>query len=353
MLPDKYRKGLPFHFLLHLGIPDRHMYLLQAGLEHHIFSDAFTWFVIFLVICLLIGSYYYMQILHKQFNEENKKLTDRLSERSYNVMMQKWDLERKNLSISQQNSEIMESLHYAQNIQNAILPRMEKLSTWFADSFVYYRPKHVVSGDFYFFEKHEGNYYIAAADCTGHGVAGAFMSMLGSSLLKQIILENNITDPSEILLQLNRRILEALRQAETSSHGGMDIILCVIDEKKNKLNFSGANRPVLLIRNYEEHYFRGDKTPIGGFFPEQDRKFTSTTIDIKAKDRIYLYTDGYADQFGGLEGKKLMSKKFKDILMNIHESPMASQATTLDTYIQNWRGKFEQVDDLLVIGITV
>lgn len=329
------------------------MYILQAGLEQHLFSDAFTWFVIFLVVFLLIGSYFYMQSIHKQFNAENHKLTEKLSERSYNVMMQKWDLERRNLSISQQNREIMESLHYAQNIQNAILPKAEKLRSWFSDSFVYYRPKHVVSGDFYFFEKYEGNYYIAAADCTGHGVAGAFMSMLGSSLLKQIIVENNITDPSEILIQLNRRVLEALRQAETSSHGGMDIILCRMNESKTQLTYSGANRPVLLIRNYEELYYRGDKTPIGGFFPEENRKFTSTTIDLKKNDRLYMYTDGYADQFGGPEGKKLMSKKFKEILMNIHESSMDSQLHTIDNYIQNWRGKFEQVDDLLVIGIHV
>jgi phosphoserine phosphatase RsbU/P len=329
------------------------MYILQAGLEHHIFSDAFTWFVIFLVIFLLIGSFFYMQMLHKQFNEENHKLTEKLSERSYNVMMQKWDLERRNLSISQQNREIMESLHYAQNIQNAILPKSEKLKSWFNDSFVYYRPKHVVSGDFYFFEKHNGQYYVAAADCTGHGVAGAFMSMLGSSLLKQIIVENNVVDPSEILIQLNRRILEALRQSETSSHGGMDIILLSIDESKKKLTYTGANRPVLIIRNYEEIYYRGDKTPIGGFFPEENRRFTSNTIDIQQNDRIYLYTDGYADQFGGPEGKKLMSKKFKEILMNIHESSMDSQSQTLDNYLQNWRGKFEQVDDLLVIGIRI
>lgn len=329
------------------------MYILQAGLERHLFSDAFTWFVIFLVVFLLIGSYLYVRMLHKQFNEENHKLTERLSERSYNVMMQKWDLERKNLSISQQNREIMESLHYAQNIQNAILPRSEKLASWFKDAFVYYRPKHVVSGDFYFFEKHNGNYYLAAADCTGHGVAGAFMSMLGSSLLKQIIVENNITEPSAILVELNRRVLDALRQSETSSHGGMDIVLCMIDESRQNLIYTGANRPVLIIRNYEELYHRGDKTPIGGFFPEENRHFTAHTIELKPNDRIYLYTDGYADQFGGPEGKKLMSKKFKEILMNIHEDNMSNQLHTLDSYHLNWRGKFEQVDDLLVVGIRV
>lgn len=329
------------------------MLVILAGIENQLFGDTFTWFVIFLVISLLIGSYFYAKSLHKHFNDENKKLTDKLSERSYNVMMQKWDLERRNLSISQQNREILESLHYAQNIQNAILPRPEKLSTWFHDSFVYYKPKDIVSGDFYFLEKLGDIYYIAAADCTGHGVAGAFMSMLGSSLLKQIIVENNVTDPAEILAHLNRRVLESLRHAETSSHGGMDIALCAIDLQKMELTFAGANRPVLIIRNYEVNYHRGDKTPIGGFFPEENRKFTSQVFPIKKNDRLYLYTDGYADQFGGMEGKKLMTKKFKEILFNVHETPMTGQKQTLDHYLENWKGKFEQVDDLLVIGIKI
>ena len=209
--------------------------ILLTGTQEPLFGDAFTWFIIFFSVSMIVGGMFYNRSMHKHFNEENKKLTDKLSERSHNVMMQKWDLERRNLSISQQNRDIMESLHYAQNIQNAILPKPEKFGQWFSDSFIYYKPKDIVSGDFYFLEKYNSTFFIAAADCTGHGVAGAFMSMLGNSILKQIIQENGISNPAEILSELNRRVLETLRHSETSSHGGMDIALCTIDESKRKL----------------------------------------------------------------------------------------------------------------------
>ncbi len=327
--------------------------ILLTGTQEPLFGDAFTWFVIFLSLSMIVVGTIYNRSMHKHFNDENKKLTDKLSERSHNVMMQKWDLERRNLSISQQNRDIMESLHYAQNIQNAILPKPEKFGQWFSDSFIYYKPKDIVSGDFYFLEKYNSTYFIATADCTGHGVAGAFMSMLGNSILKQIIQENGISNPAEILSELNRRVLETLRHSETSSHGGMDIALCTIDDAKRKLRFSGANRPLIIIRNYELLYHRGDKTPIGGFFPEEDRTFTCQEFDIQLGDRIYMYTDGYADQFGGMEGKKLMTKKFKEIVFNVHESPMKSQQQTLDNYLENWKGRFEQVDDVLVLGFKI
>ena len=173
--------------------------LLDQMKNANFFSDAISWFFLFLNVCLIVGGYILYKQLTKKFAEENKKISDKLSDRSYNVMMQKWDLERKNLSISQQNQEILDSLHYAKNIQSAIMPHADSIDRIFKDGFVLYMPKDIVSGDFYFLEELNDRIYLAVADCTGHGVAGAFMSMVGTALLKQIILQNKFTDPAKIL----------------------------------------------------------------------------------------------------------------------------------------------------------
>jgi serine phosphatase RsbU (regulator of sigma subunit) len=225
------------------------------------------------------------------------------------------------------------------------------INKYFDDGFVYYLPKDIVSGDFYFLEEFNERIYVAVADCTGHGVAGAFMSMVGTSLLKQIIIQHKLTDPSAILNELNEGIVEALRQKETESHGGMDIALCVIDKKTKQLQFAGANRPLTLIRNNDLQMYKPDKLPIGGFMPDEERRFSKQTIDFQKGDRIYLSSDGYADQFGGMEGKKIMTKKFRDLLQTIHESPMTEQRKTLHDYFHNWKGRLEQVDDVLVVGV--
>lgn len=328
--------------------------LLQSqGPVPQIFNDTVTWFLLFINIFLLAGGYYYFRKLKERFEDENKKIAERLSDRSYNVMVQKWELERRNLTITHQNQEILDSLHYAKNIQSAIMPRPEAILNHFSDGFVYYLPKDIVSGDFYFIESSNDRVYVAVADCTGHGVAGAFMSMVGNSLLKQIILQSKLTDPAEILRQLNEGIVEALRQKETSSHGGMDIALCVVDKKAKTLEYAGANRPLLLVRNREMEQIKPDKLPIGGFMPDEDRRFTRHTLQLQTGDRLYMSSDGYADQFGGMEGKKMMTKKFKDLLMNIHESPMYNQQKTLSDYFQNWKGRMDQVDDVLVVGIVI
>lgn len=317
------------------------------------FSDSTSWFLLFINICFLIGGFFYFHHLSKRFTDENKKISDKLSERSHSVMMQKWDLERKNLSITQQNQEILDSLHYAKNIQSAIMPHGDAIDKIFKDGFVLYLPKDIVSGDFYFLEELNDHIYLAVADCTGHGVAGAFMSMVGTALLKQIILQNKFTDPAKILNELNEGIVEALRQKVTSSHGGMDIAMCVINKNAMTLQFAGANRPLHIVRNFETTLTKPDKLPIGGFTADENRTFKSQTIPLEKGDHIYLYSDGYADQFGGMEGKKIMTKKFRELVQNIHQSPMKNQHETLLNYFNNWKGRYEQVDDVLVIGVIV
>lgn len=321
--------------------------------EEHLFSDTVGWFLIFTCIFLLVGGFFYLRFLSKKFETENKKISDKLSDRSYNVMMQKWDLERKNLTITQQNQEIIDSLHYAKNIQSAIMPHESQIDRIFKDGFVLYMPKDIVSGDFYFLEELNDRVYLAVADCTGHGVAGAFMSMVGTSLLKQIILQKKFTDPGKILFELNEGIVEALRQKETSSHGGMDIALCVIDKQNKLVQFSGANRPLFLVRNFNGEVIKPDKLPIGGFEPDEDRTFKTISIPLQSGDNLYLYSDGYADQFGGIEGKKIMTKKFRELILSLHQTKMVFQKDTLEKYFDNWKGRYEQVDDVIVIGVEI
>lgn len=327
--------------------------LLDSGSKNLLFSEELTMFLIFSNVFLLVGGYFYFRWVNNRFNEENKNLSDKLSERAYTVMMQKWELERKNLNIGQQNQDIMDGLRYARNIQFAVLPKTENIQKIFPDFFILYQPKDIVSGDFYFFEQVDGKAYLAVADCTGHGVAGAFMAMVGSSLMHQIIGQKKITEPAEILGHLNEGIVEALQQKDNESHSGMDIALLRFDPLTMEARFAGANRPMFLVRNYEADSIRPNKLPIGGFRPDEDRKFTQTVVNLQKGDRIYLYTDGYADQFGGPLGKKIMSGKFKDTLKHIHESPMHEQRQTLLDQFDTWRGKYEQVDDVLVVGIKV
>jgi len=309
--------------------------------------------MLFGLIFTLIGGFIYFRWVQKRFHDENKKLSEKLSERTYQVMMQKWELERKNIAITQQNQEIIDSLHYAKNIQLAVLPKPDVMKSCFTDSFVLYKPKDIVSGDFYFLEKIPGMTILAVADCTGHGVAGAFMSMVGSSLLNQIINQEKITDPGEILEHLNEGIVDALRQKESESHGGMDIAICCINNDRSEMKFAGANRPLWRMHGEELNILRPDKLPIGGFRPDEDRNFTTQTMALNKGDCFYLFTDGYADQFGGPEGKKIMTKKFRELVQTMHDSPMKDQQTTLNGYFENWKGKFEQVDDVLVIGCRV
>lgn len=327
--------------------------LLDNPLNKSLFSEELTWFLIFSNIFVMIGGYAYFRWVNNRFKDENKNLSDKLSERAYQVMMQKWELERKNLNIGQQNQDILDGLRYARNIQYAVLPKEENIRKMFPDFFVLYQPKDIVSGDFYFFEEVNGLGFFVVADCTGHGVAGAFMAMVGSSLLHQIIGQKKILEPSEILGHLNEGIVEALQQKNNESHSGMDIAVLRYDPKTKEARFAGANRPMYLVRNYEADSIRPDKLPIGGFRPDEDRKFTQTVLSLQPGDRIYLYTDGYADQFGGPAGKKIMSKKFKDTLMNIHESPMEDQRETLHSFFETWKGPYEQVDDVLVAGIKI
>jgi len=273
-------------------------------------------------------------------NEELVVLNDQLG-------FQKKDLETK-------NSEITQSIRYAQRIQDAILPPCEIMCEYFNEFFIFYRPRNIVSGDFYYIkEVHEKFYVVALADCTGHGVPGAFMSMLGVALLNEVVRRKDITTTSEALNELRNQVKIALRQTgkRNEQKDGMDMILCTVDKNSMKLQFSGANKTLILIRNNELFEFKGDKMPVGIHIRERD--FSYQDIDIQENDSLYLYSDGYEDQFGGEEGKKFLSRNLRDLLLSISQHNFVTQKEILEKIFLEWRGDFDQIDDVSVMGIKI
>ena len=250
------------------------------------------------------------------------------------------------------HGELKKSIHYARIIQDAMLPKKEVLSMDFPESFILYKPKDVVSGDFYWFKKTEDIFYIAVADCTGHGVPGACMSVIGSEKLNDAVLLN--TDTSGILKHLNQGIKTFLHQSENSdsTRDGMDIALCSIDIKNRIVKYAGANRPLWIIRKEQDSIeeIKPTKKAIGGF-TEDNQHYDSHQIELQKGDTFYIFSDGYADTFGGSDDKKMKTKKFKQILLDIQNKTMLEQGGHLDDFVERWKAGREQIDDILVVGI--
>ncbi|HNR21005.1 MAG TPA: SpoIIE family protein phosphatase, partial [Bacteroidia bacterium] len=253
--------------------------------------------------------------------------------------------------LSLKNTEITDGLKYAHRIQAALLPDIKIIQKALPQSFVFLKPKDIVSGDFYNFSQKENKIIFTCADCTGHGVSGAFMSMIGNSLLNQIISEKNITDPAQILELLNEGIIHALKQKETETNDGMDVAIITIDTIKSELAFAGANRPLWFVRNNILQTIQPNKLPIGGLQIARNEKFKTHVLQLQNYDTLYLFTDGYADQFGEKTERKIMTKKFKEILLSIQHHSMQEQELHLKNYFMQWKGSLEQVDDVLVVGI--
>jgi serine phosphatase RsbU (regulator of sigma subunit) len=290
-------------------------------------------------LVLMLGLAYFIFV-----NYRNKKRANELLEEKNRKITAQRD------QIAYQKKHITDSIHYAQKIQRAILPSME-LFTDELEHFVLYKPRDIVSGDFYWADKVDGKLIIIAADCTGHGVPGAFMSMLGVSLLNEIILNRNITTPDAILNNLRKMIIESLNQREARSEvkDGMDMTVCVIDFEKDKLHFAGANNPLYLVRNGEMIQHKADKMPVA--IHEIMDDFTPVTVDLKKGDTFYTFSDGYVDQFGGPRQKKFLSKNFRNVLLEIQHLDMIDQGTKLDQVFEEYRADVEQVDDVVVIGV--
>ncbi len=269
-----------------------------------------------------------------------------IQERTAEVVKQKEVIELK-------NKDITDSINYAKRIQEAILPTRENFKSLFPHSFILFKPKDIVSGDFYWLSEKNDRTLIAAADCTGHGVPGAFTSMIGNALLNEIVNDKSIQEPARILDELREGIIKALKQkgAEGENKDGMDISLCSIDLKNKKLEYAGAYNPLFLIRKNELTEIKGDKFPIG--ISDHQSHFKNNEMNLEEGDSIYIFSDGYADQFGGAGGKKYMRKRFKDHLLSIQKLPMEEQGAELNKAIVAWQGAADQVDDILVIGIRI
>ncbi|MFI5164173.1 MAG: SpoIIE family protein phosphatase [Bacteroidia bacterium] len=261
------------------------------------------------------------------------------------------DIRDKNKIIEEKNKDITDSINYAKRIQKAILSGKEEMKNIFPDSFILFKPKDIVSGDFYWFSHRGNTIFIAAADCTGHGVPGGFMSMVANSFLNEIVNEKNIHEPDKILNALREKIIKALRQKDEvmETKDGLDIALCSVRE--NILQFSGANNPVWLIRNGELKELSPDKQPIG--LHPNPKPFTIQSEPLQKGDVIYLFSDGYADQFGGPKKKKFMYRNFSGLILSVHRKTMDEQKKDLDKAIEDWKGNLEQIDDILVIGIRI
>jgi len=284
--------------------------------------------------------------LESYYNELEQKVKDRTAE----VVRQKELIEIK-------NKHIMDSIHYAKRIQNAILPPESYVKKLLPNSFILYRPKDIVSGDFYWMTKKNNLVIYAAVDCTGHGVPGAFMSIVGHNQLNYAVDVKKARNANTILDYLNEGVVETLREkgkeGKTTVKDGMDLALCIIDYKNMKLQFAGANNPLCLIRNNEIIQIKGNRLAIGGGFDDELPKFTNHEIDLQKGDVIYTFSDGYPDQFGGHDGRKFMVKKFRELLLKIHSNPIEDQEKILNDILDEWRGKEEQVDDILVIGVKI
>jgi PAS domain S-box-containing protein len=253
------------------------------------------------------------------------------------------------------NKNITSSINYAKRIQDALLPESQEINSQLGDYFIFFRPRDIVSGDFYWITQEGDKTVVASVDCTGHGVPGAIMSIAGSVFLKQIVNLQEITSPDEILTRLHHNISKSLKQAETRNRDGMDASICVIDKKSGVMEFAGAKNGLIYFQNDSMHEVDGDSFPVGGFWNkmEKNRIFKKKVIDISSPTTCYLYTDGYEDQFGGPEGKKFMKTRFRELLKGIWQKPLDEQKDLITTNINQWMQQEKQIDDMLIIGFRI
>lgn len=281
-----------------------------------------------------------------------RKLNSMLASQKEEILQKNHDLHTKNVLIERQKQEITDSINYAWNIQQAILPSMEQVHALLPQSFVLYRPKDIVSGDFYWFREKNGRIYFAAADSTGHGVPGGFMSMIGVEMLNEALKQTD--DPGMILQLLNRSVRAALNQERVDAiRDGMDIALCVLNG--NTLQYAGANRPAFMIRKSnpaEVIELKAEKASIGGF-TEAMQKYRVHSLEVEEGDTVYLFSDGYVDQFGGPDGKKFLTKRFREQVIKAAQMPLDKQQSFLEQSMQEWMKGHDQVDDMLVIGVRI
>lgn len=311
----------------------------------------------FIGIISIIGFFILIMafLLFRRFREK-KLMAEKLELKNQEIEKQKTIIDLAFGELTEKNKDITDSIKYAKRIQEAIFPSPALFLSLLPKSFVLFKPKDIVSGDFYWIEENADAVYLAVVDCTGHGVPGAFMSIVGFNLLNHAIREHKCNTPAQILNQVNRDLNETLKQKETENavKDGMEISICKLDKKHKTLTFAGANTIIYHVtKQAETNVIKGNKHPIGSFYGEELKPFTDILVDVKPDDCVYLFSDGYADQFGGPKGKKFKYKQLEDLLLVNAGEPMIIQHARLNEAFEKWRGNLEQVDDVCVIGFRI
>jgi serine phosphatase RsbU (regulator of sigma subunit) len=319
--------------------------LFQGGLRDLLFLGELKPILLFIVYGVFI-----LVLIYLLFLAQTKSLI-----KTRNLLKEKEQalnlIEKQKAELELRDKDITDSLNYAQRIQEALMPSEEYFRKYFKDSFIFLKPKNIVSGDFYWIGEKGDKVFIVAADCTGHGVPGALLSMIGIEIIEKTINVDNIEKPSEILSVLNKELEKTFSREKnigTIIRDGMDIGLCVVNRKRKKLQFAGAFFPLYFIRDNSLIELKDDKLIIG--MNPLNNPYTNHEIDIQDDDIFYIFSDGYVDQFGGSQGKKFMYRRFRYLLLTIHSLPLADQKVILEDNIRTWMNGNVQVDDIMVIG---
>lgn len=285
-------------------------------------------------------------LIQTRYDLTKKEIIARLALKEANA-----NLEIQKGLVEEKNNEVTKSIRYAQRIQEAILPENSTISKHLPEHFVLFKPRDIVSGDFYWFDHIDGKSIVAVADCTGHGVPGAFMSMIGNTLMNKIIAEGKNTDPADILFEMRHEIIASLKQTERSEpKDGMDVALCIIDHAKKELHFSGAFNPLILVQKGIVRKIKGSRMPVGFYYDKNDTPYESHSISYEQGDSFYIMSDGFADQFGGKNDRKFGAKRFRDLVESIQSESMELQKARLEEEHQKWKKSTPQLDDILIIG---
>lgn len=325
------------------------------------------WFITSLIILIAIGVYSFIKYRIAKLERDKDILEEEVLKRTHEIQMQKEEIEsqrdeieaqhqyvsKQRDQIAMQNRDIKASIEYASRIQQAMLPSIDLIDENFKEHFIFFNPKDIVSGDFYYINKLEQKLIIAAADCTGHGVPGAIMSMLGLTLLNDVVNDLDNLSAGSILNELRIRLKNSLKQKrfDGESRDGMDISLCIYEPSHRTINYSGANNALFIVRNGQLIIYEADKMPIGVFIREEN--FSDKKIELEKNDMIYLFSDGYQDQLGGPRNTKFLIKNFKNLLIEISDKPADIQKQILTSQMDYWKDGYSQTDDMLVIGIRV
>lgn len=289
------------------------------------------------------------KVIIEETNEELNQTNAELAAQRDEIEQQKEVVEKANQLLGEKNREIMDSITYAKRIQSAILPSAKRVSEHLNEHFILYKPKDVVAGDFYWLEETHNTVLFAAADCTGHGVPGAMVSVVCHNALNRSVREHGLTDPGEILTKTREIVIQEFAKSEEDVKDGMDIALCAL--QGNKLHYAGANNPLWIIRKGEIIETKANKQPIGQF--DNPVPYTTHSFELEKGDTIYIFSDGYMDQFGGEKGKKFTIKAFRELILSIQDTSMDAQKRIIDEAFETWKGALEQVDDVCVLGVRV